>query len=51
MFSNASDRPATTTNYGPVWVRVRAELWPTGHPLAEVTVYDLRHAAATLPTV
>jgi len=48
VFSNAGGRPPTATNYGPVWLRARAQLWPPGHPLASATVYDLRHAAATM---
>ncbi len=48
VFSNANGRPPTSTNYGPVWLRARAELWPAGHPLTSATVYDLRHAAATM---
>lgn len=48
VFSNAGGRPLTATNYGPVWLRARARLWPNGHPLAAATVYDLRHAAATM---
>jgi integrase len=31
-----------------VWVRARANVWPTGHKLAGTTAYDLRHAAATM---
>jgi integrase len=48
VFSNDGGRPPTATNYGPVWLRARAQLWPEGHPLASATVYDLRHAAATM---
>lgn len=48
VFSNAAGRPMTTTNYGPVWVRARSQLWPAGHPLTATTVYDLRHSAATM---
>ena len=48
VFSNAAGRPVTPTNYGPVWVRARAQLWPRRHPLAAATVYDLRHGAATM---
>jgi integrase len=48
FFSNAAGRPVTPTNYGPVWGRARSKLWPAGHHLATVTVYDLRHAAATM---
>ncbi len=38
----------TSTNYGPIWQRARGQLWPDGHPLASATVYELRHAAATM---
>lgn len=48
VFSNAQGRPPTSTNYGPVWLRARSQLWPPGHPLATATVYDLRHGAATM---
>lgn len=48
VFSNARGAPPTSTNYGPVWLRARAQLWPKGHLLASATVYDLRHAAATM---
>jgi integrase len=47
VFTNAAGRAPTTTNYGPVWVRARTELWPGGHRLGKTTVYDLRHSAAT----
>lgn len=48
VFTNAAGRTPTTTNYGPVWVRARTKIWPNGHRLGETTVYDLRHAAATM---
>lgn len=48
VFSNAKGRPMTSTNYGPIWLRARGQLWPDGHPLASATAYDLRHAAATM---
>ena len=48
VFSNAAGRPITPTNYGPVWIRARTQLWPERHPLASATVYDLRHGAATM---
>lgn len=48
LFTNARGASVTSTNYGPVWVRARSRLWPPGHPLASTTVYDLRHAAATM---
>ena len=48
VFTNAGGRPATATTYGPGWMRARAQLGPVVHPLASATVYDLRHAAATM---
>ncbi|MGH9188308.1 MAG: hypothetical protein ACRD0U_21275 [Acidimicrobiales bacterium] len=48
IFSNGGGRAPTTTNYGPVWGRARAVLWPPGHHLAGTTVYDLRHSGATV---
>ena len=48
VFSSGGNRAMTSTGYGPVWVRARSRLWPAPHPLASATVYDLRHAAATL---
>ena len=47
-FTNAGGRPPTATSYGPVWLRARAQVWPKGHALDAATVYDLRHAAATM---
>lgn len=37
----------TADNWGPAWNRVRAQLWPTGHILANTTLYQLRDTAAT----
>jgi len=48
VFTNARQGSVTSTNYGPAWTRARSELWPKGHLLAGTTVYDLRHAAATM---
>jgi integrase len=48
VFSNAAGRPPTTTNYGPVWTRVRKHVRAPGHQLSKTTVYDLRHSAATM---
>ena len=47
MFPTASGSQATSSNYSPVWNRARQALWPSPHPLAESSVYNLRHAAAT----
>jgi integrase len=48
LFTNARGEPIASSNYGPVWVRVRTHLWPKPHPLSGTTVYDLRHSAATM---
>ncbi|MDQ6697794.1 MAG: tyrosine-type recombinase/integrase, partial [Actinomycetota bacterium] len=48
VFSNARYGAVTPTNYGPAWTKARSELWPKEHFLARTTVYDLRHAAATM---
>jgi integrase len=48
VFTNGAGRSVTTTNYGPIWNRARAKVWPAPHPLADTKVYDLRHAAATM---
>jgi integrase len=48
VFTTTARRTATTTNYGPVWVRARTKLWPDDHRLGKTTVYDLRHSAATM---
>lgn len=47
VLSTGTGHPIAAANYGQVWIRARARLWPPGHPLARATVYDLRHAAAT----
>ena len=47
VIPSAGGTPATSFNYTPVWLRARVKLWPPGHPLAAITVYDLRHSAAT----
>lgn len=47
VLSTRTGHPIAAANYGQVWIRARAHLWPPGHPLARATVYDLRHAAAT----
>ncbi|MCP4959114.1 MAG: tyrosine-type recombinase/integrase, partial [Actinomycetia bacterium] len=47
VFSNAAGRSVTPENYGKVWNREKAKLWPEGHRLAGTDPYDLRHTAAT----
>jgi integrase len=48
LLSNAAGSPVTAANYWPVWKRARSRLWPKGSRLAATTVYELRHAAATM---
>ncbi len=48
LFHNANDRPMTSTNYSSVWRRARTALWGDHPQLATATLYDLRHAAATM---
>ncbi len=47
VFSNAAGRSVTPENYGKVWNREKAKLWPEGHRLAGTDPYNLRHTAAT----
>jgi len=47
VFSNNAGRSVTPENYGKVWNRAKAGLWPDGHHLASTSPYDLRHSAAT----
>lgn len=47
VFTNAAGRSVTAENYGKVWNRAKAQIWPEGHHLNTTTPYDLRHAAAT----
>ncbi len=47
VFSNAAGRSVTPENYGKVWNREKAKLWPEEHRLAGTDPYDLRHTAAT----
>jgi integrase len=48
VFSTWTGRPVSPGNYTDVWARTRAQLWSVGHHLAEATVCDLRHGAATM---
>jgi integrase len=48
LFRNVGGRPMTPTSYNPVWRRARAAAWGDRPELASTTVYDLRHAAATM---
>lgn len=47
IFTNNAGRSVTAENYGKVWNREKAKLWPPGHLLANTDPYDLRHTAAT----
>lgn len=48
LFHNANGRPMTSTNYSSVWRRARTALRGDQPQLATATLYDLRHAAATM---
>jgi integrase len=48
LFLNAQGRPMTASNYSEVWHRARAAVWAHDDHLATATLYDLRHAAATM---
>lgn len=48
LFRNVNGRPMTSTSYQPVWHRARGAVWSDRPELAGTTLYDLRHAAATM---
>jgi integrase len=48
LFLNAQGRPMTASNYSEVWHRARVAVWSDDDHLAAATLYDLRHAAATM---
>lgn len=48
LFLNSEGRPMTASNYSEVWHRARAAVWGNDEHLAKATLYDLRHAAATM---
>lgn len=48
LFRNVNGRPMTTASYQPIWKRARAAVWGDRPELLTTTVYDLRHAAATM---
>ena len=48
LFRNINGRPMTSTSYQPVWKRAREAAWADRPELARTTLYDLRHAAATM---
>ena len=48
LFLNAVGRPMTASNYSEVWARARTAVWGDDPNLSSATLYDLRHAAATM---
>ena len=48
LFLNARGRPMTASNYSEVWDRARTAVWGEDPSLSSATLYDLRHAAATM---
>ncbi len=48
LFRNVNGRPMTSTSYQPVWDRARSAAWADRSELTGTTLYDLRHAAATM---
>lgn len=48
LFLNARGRPMTASNYSEVWDRARTAVWGDDPNLSSATLYDLRHAAATM---
>jgi integrase len=48
LFLNARGRPMTASNYSTVWQTTRDRAWGHDEHLASATLYDLRHAAATM---
>lgn len=48
LFLNAEGRPATSTNYSTIWNKARSAVWGEREHLSSATLYDLRHAAATM---
>ena len=45
--TNNASNPISAHNYGKIWKRAKASIWPSPHPLAGAVPYDLRHSAAT----
>lgn len=48
LFLNVNGQPMTSRSYNPIWRRARETVWADRPELAKTTVYDLRHAAATM---
>ncbi len=48
VFTTSKGTPMSSTSYSVAWKRARAHQWPGSSVLADVTLYDLRHSAATL---
>jgi integrase len=48
IFTTSSGKPMSSTSYSQAWKRARFNQWPADTAFAKVTLYDLRHSAATL---
>ncbi|MFT7600101.1 MAG: integrase [Acidimicrobiales bacterium] len=48
VFTASTGNPLSGTSYTQAWKRARANQWPDDPTFAKVTLYDLRHSAATL---
>lgn len=48
LFLNVHGQSMTTGSYNPVWKRARKSAWADRSELATTTLYELRHAAATM---
>lgn len=48
VFTTSRGTPMGTTSYSEAWRRARADRWSGSSVLGQVTLYDLRHSAATL---
>lgn len=48
LFLNVNGQPMTSRSYNPIWRRARETVWTARPELDTTTVYDLRHAAATM---
>ena len=48
VFTTSRGTPMSTTSYSEAWRRARADRWSGSSVLGQVTLYDLRHSAATL---
>jgi integrase len=48
VFTASTGNPLSGTSYSQAWKRARTNQWPDDLTFAKVTLYDLRHSAATL---